>query len=205
MSKPAYEKNRYLRLDGSPVEQGAIRRTLAPRGIALSFLVAVGTTADINKIIDDPFEYTGPVVLVGLGLIQRRFLNITGNAMWLMDFHRYAIDTKPSSRTQNNPPDNYHLISTFSTAVYSLLGLKGIVNVGTEYANIPYSEAISETLLPEIAMQFPTFQLAFQQGYAHYKVRKGEWKVIKRVDMEPEPEAKTSRAECLPSPSIVAT
>ncbi len=180
-----HQKNRYLRLDGSPIEQGGMRRTLAPRGIALSFLVAVGATTDVTKL-DNVRELIEPVLFVVFGLAQRRILNIAVNTGWIMDFHRYVIDTKPSPRTQHNPPNSYHVTSTYCTAVYAITGLSCIVNVGPNYAGMPYVDAISETFLPDIATQFPTLHLAFQQGYAHYKVRKGEWKVIKRVNMEPE-------------------
>jgi hypothetical protein len=192
----AYEKNRYLRLDGSPVEQGALRRTLAPKGIALSFLVAVGMTTDLTKL-EDVGQLIPPIVYVGYGVLQRRFMNLATNAAWLMDFHRYAIDTKPSSRTQHNPPNSYHVTSNFSAAVTAITSLGCMINVG-DYSEGTYLDRLGETLLPDIAAQFPTLQLAFQEAYAYRKVKTGQWKVIRIVDMEPEAQADKPQV-CQPS------
>lgn len=194
MSRPAYEKNRYLRLDGSPIEHGFIRRTFAPKGLALSFLVAVGTTADLTKL--DVGELIPAVIYTGFGVLQRRFLNLGINSVWLMDFHRYTIDTKPSARTQHSPPNSYHVTSNYAAAIPALTGLGCIANVGNYSEDVTYLERLGDTILPDIAAQFPTLQLAFQQAYAYHKVKTGQWKIIKKVDMEPATDSKTSPA-CL--------
>ena len=149
--------------------------------------MAVGATTDLTKL-EDVDQLITPIVYVGFGVLQRRFINLANNTGWLMDFHRYAIDTKPSSRTQHNPPNSYHVISNLSVAVSAITGFGCMLNVG-DYSEGTYLDRLGETLLPDIATQFPTLQLAFQQAYAYRKVKTGQWKVIKRVDMEPEAQA----------------
>lgn len=199
MSKPAYQKNRYLRLDGSPVEQGVIRRSFAPRGLSLCFLVSVGCTTDLNKL-EDVGQLIPAVIFTGAGVLQRRFLNLGVNVTWEMDFYRYTIDTQPSPRTQHNPPNNYDLRSIFTTALTSLSGVGCLLYPGHSTGDKFLGNLIDSWHL-DIPVQFPTFHLAYQQGLAYHHVKTGKWKIVKMTDMEPETDAKTSPTKLILAPS----
>jgi hypothetical protein len=188
MAKPTYEKNRYLRLDGSPIEQGFIRRTLAPRGLSLCFLVSAACTVSIDKL-EDVGDLIPAVVFTGAGILQRRFLNFSFNTTWQMDFHRYRVDTQPSPRTQHNPPSNYALRASFLTAITGITGVACIMNAGDKYDG-NFFENLSETWEIDFSTQFPTFHLAYQQGLTYHNVKKGKWKIVKIADMEPATEPK---------------
>ena len=175
-----YEKNRYLRLDSTPVEQGKMERHLPKGALSATFLIAA-VAADGTPSLTGLFS---AAALTAEGALMRYVTNRCSNRAWdNMDEH--VIDTRPARGTQNNPPSHFYLRAGLSAGVHFLLPPFAWVS-----AAIFRPAHMSEYFISSL----PTLMGGLEQVRTYHKIRTGQWKVIKMADMEPEPQKEKAPA-----------
>lgn len=196
---PAPVKNRYLRLDASPVEHGQFKRLFSPGILSATFLISVvihGEELEDFGSLVEPFMYAA----VGMGL--RRGFGVLANTVWLGDFNRFVIDTQPSASTMSRAPDFYKLRALTMTGLNTAIPIVCASTFAWKYDTASLTEALAHHMKEgykyDITNLLPTELTGISQIMAYRNVQSGKWKVVRKDDMElavaPQPLALTPGA-----------
>jgi len=173
------EKDRYIHLDGTPVEYKGLWRHVSPLCLAVTF-----STAALCSNYYDSFPHKDkdttpivPIVDVSIGLLFARGMReLLKYSFSYIPFNRtaydkYVIDTKKSTPEKAiNPLEETLIKKQLLATAYAQGAFQGILVFGHGIADGMFSA--------------PMLYDCITHAHRHYKLKKGDWVIIDRNDMK---------------------
>lgn len=177
------QKDRYLELDGTPVEAGFLRRLVAPYCLAATFCCSSYGLAHLDEYFDKSSTKERPIsvpfILAGMGLLteiinREKIKYMLGLNLGKLDkslYKKYVIDMEGDAK--NAKKSNIKEVNSIKNILgYYSLAYSSITVAAT--ANFGF------LMSPLLA---PVFYNSVVNGKSYYKLNKGDWVLIPRDNM----------------------